>query len=108
MKSSPPQQDAVAEARTASTIPQSYPATCVLCILYIIAGTYAADCICDDPNNCNGVSLDANNTRRCSAFHRRSSIYEIRVSGKYIHSEWIPHGNTLLTKQSVQYALCVF
>ena len=58
----------------------------VLYILYILAGTYAADCKCDNPHHCDGVKLDTSNARRCTATHRGGSSTRIRVSSKYIIS----------------------
>ena len=53
----------------------------------VLVGTYAADCKCDNEHHCDGVSLDANNARRCTAFHRGLSSTRIRVSKEYIIAE---------------------
>ena len=55
----------------------------MLC-LCVAAGTYAADCKCDNEHHCDGVRLYDNNARRCTAFHKSKSTTRIRVSSKYI------------------------
>ena len=62
---------------------------CFSCALHlcILAGTYAADCKCDNEHHCDGVRLDTNNVRRCTALHRGGSSTRIRVSSKYIFLE---------------------
>ena len=58
----------------------------MLC-LCVAAGTYAADCKCDNEHHCDGVRLHDDNARRCTAFHRALSSTRIRVSKEYIIAE---------------------
>ena len=53
----------------------------------VLVGTYAADCKCDNEHHCDGVRLDTNNARRCTALHRGGSSTRIRVSKEYIIAE---------------------